>query len=195
MLEQPELLKAFKKRNQFDNDVAEKNLKSIKERLSDSLKNINKEVTNIVNFISKNSAASNDKILQDKLAELNLRKKELKDELDFCSEELQKLSNQKPLNSDDYKNILNEFMKKWSDERFEHKETMLKTVIRKVESSVETDNSGAVEVQYIADKKLEAEWSEIKNANSEKIKVRIFGMDGSPGRTQTAVFQCYSFLR
>lgn len=152
MLEQPELLKAFRKRNRFDSDVAEKNLKNKKQRLSDSLKNINKEITNTVNFISKNAAASTDDTLQDKLTELNLKKREIQDEYEFCSKKLLKLSNQKPLNNDVYKNILNEFLKKWSDERYEHKETVLKTVIRKVESSVETDNSRAVEVQYIADK-------------------------------------------
>ena len=35
---------------------------------------------------------------------------------------------------------------------------------------------------YLADKKPEAEWAEIKNANSEKIKVRTSSVDGSPGR-------------
>ena len=40
-------------------------------------------------------------------------------------------------------------------------------------------NDGTIEVQYIADKALQAEWQDIKNANSQG-KVRIKGILGSP---------------
>jgi len=48
----------------------------------------------------------------------------------------------------------------------------MKTVIQSVIFHVDTDNSGKVESSYIADKKLEAEWTEIKKCEPEKVQVR-----------------------
>ena len=72
-------------------------------------------------------------------------------------------------------------------ERRDLTDVLIKTVL----STVHTDNTGTIEVNYKADKKLEAEWAEIKNANSDKIKVRTSGLSGSPGCIITYAFYCY----
>ena len=46
-----------------------------------------------------------------------------------------------------------------------------------------TDN-GIINVKYIADKRLEADWAEIKKPTN-KVNVRRFGMTGSPGWIRT----------
>ena len=185
MLEQPELLKAFRKRNKFEGDVAEKDLSEKIKRLENRLKGINKDITNTVTYLTKNPPDSTENLLQDKLNVLNLEKEEVANELELCIEELNRLKNQKPVKNSGFKRILKEFYQRWEDKKFEEREVLLKTIVRRVESTVKTDNSGSVEVKYVADKKLEAEWAEIKNANSEKIKVRTSGIDSSPGRIRT----------
>ena len=185
MLEQPELLKAFRKRNKFEGDVAEKDLSEKIKRLENRLKGINKDITNTVTYLTKNPPDSTENLLQDKLNVLNLEKEEEANELELCIEELNRLKNQKPVKNSGFKKILKEFYQRWEENKFEEREVLLKTIVRRVESTVKTDNSGSVEVKYVADKKLEAEWAEIKNANSEKIKVRTSGIDSSPGRIRT----------
>ena len=61
------------------------------------------------------------------------------------------------------------------------------TIVKQVISTVKINNSGSIEIHYIADKKLETEWAEIKNANSDGIKVRTSGLTGSPGWIRTSV--------
>lgn len=52
---------------------------------------------------------------------------------------------------------------------------------RSVNSTADILNEGSIKICYIADKKLESDWAEIKNANSDEIKVLTSGIDSSPG--------------
>jgi len=187
MLEQPELLKAFRKRNKFEGDMAENDLKEKIKRLENRQKVIKKEITNTVTYMTKNPPDTTENLFQEKLNELNLEKEEVTNELKLCIEELNRLKNQKPIENEGFKSILREFYQKWEDDKLAEREVLLKTIVRRVESTVKTDNTGSVEVKYIADKKLSSEWAEIKNANSEKIKVRTSGLSGSPGWIRTYV--------
>lgn len=56
------------------------------------------------------------------------------------------MKNQKPVGNEDIKRILNEFYQKWKNNKFGERKVLLKTIVRRVESTVKTDNSGSVEV-------------------------------------------------
>jgi hypothetical protein len=90
------------------------------------------------------------------------------------------------INENSYKSILKQFDKKWLFSDIQEKKELMRTVVRHVISTVEINNTGSIQVHYIADKKLEADWAEIKNANSDGIKVRTSGLLGSPGWIRTS---------
>ncbi len=86
---------------------------------------------------------------------------------------------------DTYNTILNEFIKLWDESDSRVREDLMKTVIQSLISHVDNDNTGDIEINFLADKKLEAEWAEIKKCEPEKVQVRTTVMRGSPGRIRT----------
>ncbi len=186
MMKEPELLKTFKKRREFESENIEKSLNEKIKNLQKRKGVAKREITNIISFIAKNGADSAVEDLNKKLKNLKLEEEEITGELELYHEELKRLKSQESITKDSYKRILKQFVQDWEQNKVGERESMIQTLVRKVTSNVKIDNSGTVEVEYIADKKLESEWAEIKNANSEKIKVRTSGMGGSPGWIRTS---------
>ncbi|MCW9711392.1 hypothetical protein LQ318_00615 [Aliifodinibius salicampi] len=78
--------------------------------------------------------------------------------------------NRKVIDDDTYKTILNEFIKLWDKSDSRVREDLMKTVIQSLISHVDNDNTGDIEINFLADKKLEAEWAEIKKCDTDKQK-------------------------
>ena len=53
---------------------------------------------------------------------------------------------------------------------------------QRVVSGEDRNNTGTIEIKYIADKKLEEKLKEIKKCVPGKVHVRTSGLSGSPGR-------------
>lgn len=67
----------------------------------------------------------------------------------------------------------------------DEREERVKVKVCKVISNVDKDSTGTIEVKYIADKRFEAEWQEIKKCEPDDVQVRTSFLDGSPGRIRT----------
>lgn len=72
---------------------------------------------------------------------------------------MKRIENQKPIVEEDYKSILGDFVRMWQQNKVGEREASIKTLVRSITSNVRTDNKGSVEVKYIADKKVEADWA------------------------------------
>ena len=62
------------------------------------------------------------------------------------------------------------------------------TVIQSLISHVDNDNTGDIEINFLADKKLEADWPKIEKCESgseKSLPVRTSSFNGSPGRIRT----------
>lgn len=82
--------------------------------------------------------------------------------LNSASNELKKVENQIPIKENSYNKILKRFVQDWNRNEIDQREAMNQTLVRRVTSYVKTDNFGSVEIKYIAVKKLESEWKEIR---------------------------------
>ena len=51
---------------------------------------------------------------------------------------------------------------KWLFSDIQEQKKLMRTVVRQLISTVEMNNTGSIEVHYIADKKLEADWGRNK---------------------------------
>ena len=64
---------------------------------------------------------------------------------------------QKPINNSNYKAILKQFIRELNKSTIYEKRNLINVLVITVLYNVHIDNSGTIEVNYIADKKLEAE--------------------------------------
>lgn len=95
---------------------------------------------------------------QEQLDDLKLDRERVGDELEYCNKRKEALQNRQVIDDDTYKSILEDFIKLWDESEKRVREDLMKTVIQSVISHVDDDNTGDIEINYLADKQLEAEW-------------------------------------
>ena len=185
LLKEPELLKAMKKRIKYEGADRVKEIEKKITQIQNLLKSKKKDKTNTLKLVTDYASTSLKETYQSQLESIVLEIEERENEVEFLSEQLSKLKNESPIKTSEYKKVLQDFANQYKDNDVEIKRELTKVLVKNVESCVNQDtDEGTIEVQYIADKRLEADWKEIKskkNANSQ-MKVRTFGTLGSPGR-------------
>ncbi len=185
-LEEPELLSAMKKRIKYHGEDKVKEIEQQIAQLQKVLKAKKKDKTNTLQLLTDNAESSLLKQTYEKqLEDILLEIQEKEDLMDFYSQQLDSLTSQSPIHTSTYKSILKEFVDQYEKSDIDTRRDLVKVLVNKVESLVNQEtNEGTIEIQYKADKALQAEWMDIKNANSQG-KVRIKGLLGSPGWIRT----------
>lgn len=185
LLKEPELLDAMKKRIKYE---GADQIKEIEKRINKTLgilKVLKKDKTNTLKLLTDNATSSLRVTYETQLESIVLEIDENENEIAFLNEQLQKLKSESPIGKTDYKKILNKFVKQFENESVNTKRELTKVLVKNVESHVnQNTNDGIIEVKYIADKRLEVDWNEIKDKKNANYlsKVRTFGLSGSPGR-------------
>ena len=185
LLREPELLEAMKKRATFESKTELESTERKINRLTDNLKTAKKDISNTLKLLTNNPDGPSAELYQDQLDDLKLEQERIEDELEHCKKRKEAIENRKVVDDDTYKVILNEFIKLWDESESRMREDLMKTVIKSLVSHVDNDKTGDIEINFLADKKLEAEWQEIKKCEPGKVQVRTSGMPGSPGRIRT----------
>ena len=185
LLKEPELLEAMKQRATFENETDLESTERKIKQMTDTLKVTKKDIKNTLNLLTKNPDGPSADLYQEQLDDLQLERERIEYELEYCKKRKEALENRQVIDYDTYKSILQEFVKLWDESDSVLREDLMKTVIQSVISHVDSDKSGEVEINYIADKQLEAEWTQIKKCEPEKVQVRTTVMPGSPGRIRT----------
>lgn len=181
LLEEPELLSAMKKRIKFEGEDRIKETEKRIKRIEGLQKARKKDKTNALKLVTDNATSSLKETYESQLESIVLEIKERENEIEFFKEQLEILKEQSPVSTSEYKKVLKDFVDSYKNSDVETKRDLTKVLVKNVESLVNQEsNEGTIEVQYIADKALQAEWQDIKNANSQG-KVRIKGLLGSPG--------------
>ena len=176
----------MKKRIKYE---GEDRIKEIKKRIKQNqglLKAKKKDKTNTLKLVTDNAASSLKETYESQLERIVLEIEEIEDVIEFLSEQLKTLKEQSPISASEYKKVLKGFVSRYQNSDVETKRDLTKVLVKNVESLVnQKTNEGTIEVQYIADKALQAEWHDIKKANP-KGRVRMKGMLGSPGWIRTS---------
>ncbi|TYP94855.1 site-specific DNA recombinase [Fodinibius salinus] len=188
LFEEPEILKAVKKRSKFEGESQIEKLEKKIKRLNQQIKSTSKDITKTKKLLTKDAGDRSEEILLEQLENLALKKEEHEDELEFCTSEKKRLSDQKTIDTKSYQKILKHFIEEWENGDPDKREDHIKALVRRVTSNVDRDKTGMIEVEYIADKKLEAEWPKIEKCESgseKSLPVRTSSFNGSPGRIRT----------
>ena len=185
LLEEPELLKAMKKRIKYEGEDRIKEIEKRIKQIQDLLKSKKKDKVNALKLVTDNAASSLKETYESQLESIVLEIEEKENEIEFLSEQLKTLKQQSPISASEYKKVLKGFVSLYDYNDVDTKRDLTKVLVKNVESLVnQKTNDGTIEVQYIADKALEMDWLDIKKANP-KGRVRMKGTLGSPGRIRT----------
>lgn len=182
LLKEPELLNAMKKRTKYEGEDRINEIKNRIKQLQVALKEQKKRKTNTLQLITDNPSDIIKEAYESQLKTVILEIQESEDQINFYTDQLESLKQKSPVSKNSYKSILKDFTQNYENSDTEIKRNLTQILVKEVNSHVnQNTNDGFINVQYIADKRLEAEWQDIKKgANS--IKVRTFGTSGSPGR-------------
>ena len=185
LMKEPELLNAIQKRTKFEGEYQIGEIESKVSQIKGAIKARKKDETNTLKLLTDNPTSILKETYESQLETIILELEELENELQFLNEQLERLKQKRPINKSSYKKILEEFTGIYQQSDIQLKRDFIKTLVKDVESSVNSDtNDGIIKVEYISDKRLEADWAQIKSANSE-VEVRTLGLAGSPGRIRT----------
>jgi DNA invertase Pin-like site-specific DNA recombinase len=176
LLKEPELMNALKKRAEFEEESQIDKLTKKIDRLHQEIKSLSQKISQTKNLLTDGPGERARKLLLDELDSLALKKEERENEVEIAKEEKRKLTEQDPKNSDTYKKLLKHVIHKWEHSMTEEKSDLTQTLVRNVISNVDRDSTGTVEIEYIADKKLNADWKEIYNNDPEDVEVRTVGL-------------------
>ncbi len=188
-LNEPEMLTAFMKRSEFNKEDSIKSLKDQIKMIRNNRLQFIRDRDTISETLLSNSKGDLRNHWENKLDNTLKRIDQIDHVISEKEEELDSLENSKQISDNQYIEILNEFNSIFQDNPPEVKKEFLRTLIRNVESTVtkkpDNGSSGELRIDYICDHYLLSEWDEIKNANSEGIKVRTSFALGSPGWIRT----------
>ena len=184
LLHAPELLEAMRKRLKFEGEDQIQILEQRIKRITNMVKALKKDKANTLKLVTDNVNATLRDTYESQLESILLNIEEKEDEITFLKEQLEQIKLRRPIGKSAYKQILKEFHQRFSESDIQMRRDLTKTLVKNVESSVnQKSDDGIINVKYIADKRLEADWAEIKNANT--VNVRIFDGSGSPGWIRT----------
>jgi acyl carrier protein phosphodiesterase len=173
-LVEPEMLKAFKKRANFDSKSEIESLKKHIKQLRNNKLRLVSEKERISNDLLNNSNHNLRRHWQEKLAKMLDKISEI--ERIISEKEIKSLENSTQLKDDQYIQILEEFNSIFSDRDSEEQKDLVKTLIRNVESTVtkNSDNtdSGEIKIDYVCDHYLISEWEDIKEGLKKKCELR-----------------------
>lgn len=182
MLKEPELMQAMKERIKFEGEDRVKEISEKITRLQNLLKSKKKDKTNTLKLVTDNANSTFKDTYESQLESIILEIEQMENEIEFLKEQKQSLKLKSPIASSTYKQLLQEFVDRFDNGSLKMKRELTNILVKNVESSVNSKtNDGTITVQYIADKGLEVDWKDTKNANSLS-KVRRFATSGSPGR-------------
>jgi site-specific DNA recombinase len=179
VLKEPELMSAIKKRVEFEEESQIEKLTKKVDRLHKQIKTKSQEITQTKNLLKQGAGKRAQKLFLEDLDSLALEKEELENQVEAAKEELEKLTQQDPSTTDSFKKLLDLFIHKWDHGTIDEKEDLTKTLVRNVTSNVDRDSTGTVEVEYIADKQLDADWKEIYNNDPEDVPLNTVGLTQS----------------
>ncbi len=180
LLKAPELMEAMRKRLKFEGEDQIQELESRIKRIQQTLKSLLKDKTNTLKLVTDNASSTLKETYASQLESIILNIEEKENEIEFLKNQLEQLKLRKPIGKTAHKKLLNEFITKYNDSDIGMRRELTKVLVKNVETFVnQKTNDGTINIKYLADKRLEAQWDEIKNANT--VNVRIFDRPGSPG--------------
>ena len=180
----PELMDAMSKRLKFEGEEQIQELESRIKRIQQTLKSLLKDKTNTLKLVTDNASSTLKETYASQLESIVLNIEEKENEIEFLKNQLEQLKLRKPIGKTAHKKLLNEFITKYNDSDIGMRRELTKVLVKNVESFVnQKTDDGIINVKYLADKRLEAQWDEIKNANT--VNVRIFDGSSSPGWIRT----------
>lgn len=190
-LEQPQLLKAFKKRVEFNAEDRIDELNSKLRAVQNNRNRIETEIDQTMNTILDNP--SNKELWEERLTKYKSQRDDLDSEIKSIKEELDQIKNSRIIDDSSHKEIIKEFNQEFKNRTLDQQKELVQTLIRDVESTVQNKDGsytgeGEIIISYVCDEFLEAEWQEIKKCETNKPKnlsVRTSLCDGSPGRIRT----------
>lgn len=184
LLKAPELMEAMRKRLKFEGEDQIQELENRIKRVQNLLKALIKDKSNTMKLVTDNVKSTLKETYESQLESIVLNITEKEDEIVFLKDQLEQIKLRKPIGKSAHKRILNEFIQKYNESDIQIKRELTKVLVKNVESFVnQKTDDGIINIKYIADKRLEADWADIKNANT--VGVRIFDGLGSPGWIRT----------
>ncbi|MEP1939471.1 MAG: recombinase family protein [Balneola sp.] len=184
-IDQPELLSAFKKRFSFNKSDEIDNIMSEIRFMKKNISRSEVEIASHMSVIESNLLSENLDLWNRKISEKRKEISQIESELVKKQEKLNVLKDSKILDDSDYMKILNEFNLQFEGSSLKQKKELIQILIHEVKTKVKgtfKNKKGIIKVDYICDEYLYSLWQDIKNANSDKIKVRTSFRLGSPGR-------------
>ena len=184
LLKAPELMEAMRKRLKFEGDDQIHELEARIKRINDLIKALKKDKTNTLKLVMDNAHSTLKETYESQLESIVLNISEKEDEIVFLKDQLEQIKLRKPIDKSAHQQILNEFIQRYNESDIQMRRELTKVLVKNVESFVnQKTDDGTINIKYIADKRLEADWADIKDVNT--IGVRIFDGSGSPGWIRT----------
>ncbi len=187
-IDQPKLLNAFKKRAVFNNSEQIEAMRSDINFMKKNISRNEEEILSHMRLIESNITSENVDLWDKMISKKREKNKTIESELIQKQERIKELQNSRVLKDSDYFEMLTEFNKQFEKAPIEQKKELIRLFIKEVVTRVKgtfNNKKGIIKVDYLCDEYLYSLWQDIKNANSESIKVRTSFRLGSPGWIRT----------
>lgn len=189
-LQEPDLLNAFNERIKVNTTKRLAEYEAKKEDLISHLRQCKTRSSELVSEIENNRGAPSEGVWRERLDETVLERQNLENQINYYTEQIDRLKLEEKISSKDHGDIIKEFFTIWEGSSLVKKKDLIRVLVRQVDSYVDNNtNEGEIHITYVADHFLKAEWAEIKKCETGKLEslpVRTSLSSSSPDWIRTS---------
>ena len=189
-LQEPDLLNAFNERIKVNTTKRLAEYEARKEDLISHLRQSKTRISNLASEIENNKGAPSEGVWRERLDEAVLEKQNLESQINYNTEQTDRLKMEEKISSEDHRDIIKEFVLIWENSSLVKRKDLIRVLVRQVDSYVDNNtNEGEIHITYVADHYLKAEWAEIKKCETGKLEslpVRTSLSSSSPDWIRTS---------